>query len=115
MSTGEIDQVSQFVSDNLTKKMYLNNRRYWNENGQFLHGYHHEDVVALVKRALNTKELVSSPNRASTQLKIGKLRIAQSRVAPDHVYIGEAEGGEGGDFHKSDLAPVLEKFYSDNF
>ena len=68
MSTGEIDQVSQFVSDNLTKKMYLNNRRYWNENGQFLHGYHHEDVVALVKRALNTKELVSSPNSASPKL-----------------------------------------------
>ena len=58
MSTGEIDRVSQFVSDNLTKNMYLNNRRYWNENGQFLHGNHHADVVALVKRALNTSAML---------------------------------------------------------
>ena len=68
MSTGERDPVGVFVSENLTKKMYLNNKRYWNESGQFLHGNHYDDVVALVKRALNTKELVPSPNTGSPKL-----------------------------------------------
>lgn len=64
---------------------------------------------------LAAEEKFTSTNSKSAPLKIGKLMISQSLVAPDLVYIGEAEGGEGGDFHKSDFAPVVKKFYSDNF
>ena len=64
MSYGPIDKVSQFVADNLTKKMYTSNRHYWNERGDFLFGNLHDDVVALIRRAHEHPELVTAPNIA---------------------------------------------------
>ena len=83
-------------------------------NGKFTEVWH------AIRRIQNDlKELVElsqqQHSNASTPLKIGNLEIAQSVVSDDFVYIGEVVGGEAGDFAKSDLAPVLEKFYREYF
>jgi len=33
----------------------------------------------------------------------------------DKVWIGEVDGAEGGEFDTKDLAPLLRKFYDENF
>jgi len=44
------------------------------------------------------------------------LFIAPGRVPnTGTVWIGEVEGGEGGEFKTEDLAEVLRKFYNENF
>lgn len=49
-------------------------------------------------------------------IRIGDLFIAPGRVPNSGtVWIGEIEGGEGGEFHTDDLAPVLRKFYDEMF
>lgn len=44
---------------------------------------------------------------------IGKFRVV--RMATGGIWIGEAEGGEGGQFDESAIEAVIEKFYAENF
>lgn len=49
-------------------------------------------------------------------IQIGDLFIAPGRVPNSGtVWIGEVSGGEGGEFKAADLAPLLRKFYDENF
>jgi len=49
-------------------------------------------------------------------IRVGDLFIAPGRIPnTGTVWIGEVEGGEGGEFKTEDLAEVLRKFYNENF
>jgi hypothetical protein len=49
-------------------------------------------------------------------IQVGDLFIAPGRVPNSGtVWIGEVEGGEGGEFKTEELAQVLRKFYNENF
>lgn len=43
---------------------------------------------------------------------IGKFRLVRMQ---DGIWIGEAEGGEGGQFKESAIEEAIEKFYAENF
>jgi len=50
------------------------------------------------------------------QIRVGDLFIAPGRVPnTGTVWIGEVEGGEGGEFKTEELAEVLRKFYNEKF
>lgn len=44
---------------------------------------------------------------------IGKFRVV--RMATGGIWLGEAEGGEGGLFKEEAIESVIEKFYAENF
>ena len=49
-------------------------------------------------------------------IRIGDLFISPGPIpGGDKVWIGEVDGGEGGEFDVKDLAPLLRKFYDENF
>lgn len=49
-------------------------------------------------------------------IQIGDLFIAPGRVPNSGtVWIGEVNGGEGGEFKAADLAPLLREFYNQHF
>lgn len=49
-------------------------------------------------------------------IQIGDLFISPSRVPNNgKIWIGEVDGAEGGEFDAKDLAPLLRKFYDENF
>ena len=49
-------------------------------------------------------------------IQVGDLFIAPGRVPnTGTVWIGETEGGQGGEFKAIDLHEVLRKFYDENF
>jgi hypothetical protein len=47
-------------------------------------------------------------------IRVGDLFISPG-IQPGRVWIGEVNGAEGGDFDPAALAPVLRKFYDENF
>jgi hypothetical protein len=49
-------------------------------------------------------------------IRVGDLFISPGRVPNSgKVWIGEVDGAEGGEFNAADLAPLLRKFYDENF
>ena len=49
-------------------------------------------------------------------IRVGDLFIAPGRVPNSGtVWIGEVDGGEGGEFSTEELAPLLLKFYKERF
>lgn len=53
MSQGPIDPIRKMVSERITQKMYGPKNRYVNERGNFLHGLLQDDIVNLVKDAID--------------------------------------------------------------
>ena len=46
-------------------------------------------------------------------IRIGYFRIV--RMSTGGIWIGEAEGGEGGEFKESEIEKVIAEFYRENF
>lgn len=46
-------------------------------------------------------------------IRIGAFRLV--RMATGGIWIGEAEGGEGGQFKEEAIEAAIEKFYAENF
>ena len=46
-------------------------------------------------------------------IRIGKFRIV--RMSTGGIWVGEAEGGEGGQFKEEAIEAAIQKFYAENF
>jgi len=46
-------------------------------------------------------------------IRIGAFRLV--RMSTGGIWIGEADGGEGGEFKEADIEKAIHKFYAENF
>ena len=63
-----------------------------------------------------SKQLVTgaSQNRQATEtMRIGDFRL--TRMATGGIWLGEADGGEGGEFKEAAIEGAIAKFYAENF
>jgi len=52
MSQGPIDPIRKLVSERITRQMYLNNRKYWDERGNLRNAVLQDEIVNLLKECL---------------------------------------------------------------
>ena len=72
------------------------------------------EIVDLLEKTAQKPCPNGENNTASMPLKIGGFELLPGRM-PGRIWIQELDGGEGGDFKITDLAPVIKDFYCKHF